>query len=651
MHAPLNLVSILATALAVLASAVPAWAGDSEGTPQADASYLAELQAEADRHRLHETRMWTLLGHYRPRWVAGVKSDVDGRGFFLSPEGKTNPRAELQDTLAAFFEPTPDDPELQNFQCAFRARYQWLRDTLQFDPVRLPPAPCPIYDKWRQTLRPQSITVVFAAAYLNNPASMFGHTFLRLDRKKRGSGTDLLAYVVNFAAEPTTTNELFYVILGSTGGFPGRFSTVPYYLKVREYNDIESRDLWEYELNLTPAEVDRVVAHLWEIGPHEMDYFYFDENCSFQLLSILEVGRPSLRLTAAFHDVVIPPDTVKAALDNAGFVASRTYRPSNYAVMLARRDLLTDAEVEVARALGDGDDVTAALEGHAPERQALVLDAAIALHRYSVGPEPPDEDKKWGRALLIRRGKLGIKTGPPAVAEPSPVEEGHASHGLGLAAGVDSSGSLVVATLQPSLHEVVAPQRGFAPNSEIRFFATSVSISDGDNRLGLERLDVLRIQSIVPIDPWDPGFSWRLNTGILRARENGCLGAKCLYAGFGGGPGLAVGLGDQVLYTFVDAEVAYGPAWKDDWGAGLGASGGLILQMGDVVRVVTEAGVTFDLDGGGLPASPVPGDVDGPRVHVDSTLGIRLSKDAELRLTYAQRRAYRSGLFGIVLYR
>jgi hypothetical protein len=616
-----------------------------------DASYLAELQVEADRRELHASRMWTLLGHYRPRWVAGVKSDVDGRGFFLSPKGKTDPRAELHDTLAAFFEPTPDNPELQNFQCAFRARYQWLRDTLEFDPTRLPPAPCPQYDKWRKTLRPRSITVVFAAAYLNNPASMFGHTFLRLDRKKRGKGTDLLAYVVNFAAEPTTTNELFYVILGTAGGFPGTFSTIPYYLKVREYNDFESRDLWEYELDLTPAEVDRVVAHLWEIAPHKLDYFYFDENCSFQLLSILEVGRPSLRLTAAFHDVVLPPDTVKAALDNEGFVKSRIYRPSNYAVMLARRDLLTPPEVEVAGELGRGEDVLARLEGLTPQRQALVLDAAISLHRYRVGVEPEDNEKKWGRTLLVRRGKLGVKTGVPEVAAPPSVEEGHGPHGLGLAAGVDSAGSLVTATIQPSLHELVAPQRGFAPNSEIRFGATTVSISDGDNRLQLERFDLLRIQSVVPLDRWDPSFSWRLNTGVFRAREDGCLGAGCLYAGLNGGPGVAVGAGDQVLYAFLDAEIGYGPAWERWFGGGLGGSAGVILQLGPVLRWVTEGGVMYDADGGGVVAEFVPGDVDGPRLHIDSTLGVRLSKDAEVRLVYGQRREYRSALLGVVLYR
>jgi hypothetical protein len=39
-----------------------------------------------------------------------------------------------------------------------------------------------------------------------------------------------------------------------TGQYPGEYSIMPYYRKVKEYGDFESRDLWEYELNLTPEE-------------------------------------------------------------------------------------------------------------------------------------------------------------------------------------------------------------------------------------------------------------------------------------------------------------------------------------------------------------------------------------------------------------
>ena len=72
---------------------------------------------------------------------------------------------------------------------------------------------------------------------------------------------------------------------------------MPYYRKVREYNDIESRDIWEYKLKLSEEEVSRVLLHLWEMQRAEFDYYFLDENCSYQLLSLLDVAREDLHLT------------------------------------------------------------------------------------------------------------------------------------------------------------------------------------------------------------------------------------------------------------------------------------------------------------------------------------------------------------------
>jgi hypothetical protein len=51
-------------------------------------------------------------------------------------------------------------------------------------------------------------------------------------------------------------------------------------------------------LDLTPVEIDRLLRHAWELQGIYARYFFFDENCSFNLLYLLDVARPSLRLTA-----------------------------------------------------------------------------------------------------------------------------------------------------------------------------------------------------------------------------------------------------------------------------------------------------------------------------------------------------------------
>src|SRR5207247_7522605 len=96
------------------------------------------------------------------------------------------------------------------------------------------------------------------------------------------------------------------------GGYPGTFSILPYYLKVREYSDMENRDLWEYELELAPPELERVLLHLWELLPAYYQYYFFDENCSYHLLGLLQVARPELELPAPFRWWALPVDTVRS---------------------------------------------------------------------------------------------------------------------------------------------------------------------------------------------------------------------------------------------------------------------------------------------------------------------------------------------------
>lgn len=77
----------------------------------------------------------------------------------------------------------------------------------------------------------------------------------------------LLDYGLNHAAHPTTLNPILYPIMGLSGMFPGMISMMPYYVKVQEYNNAESRDLWEYDLNLTPAEISMMLASVLNFQP------------------------------------------------------------------------------------------------------------------------------------------------------------------------------------------------------------------------------------------------------------------------------------------------------------------------------------------------------------------------------------------------
>ena len=180
-----------------------------------DKTYLRSLIQQTADKRLFDQRKWHLLLHYKERVFGGYESEEDGAAFFNSPVGKTEPEAELIATLRAFFIDSEHVPlSTEHPQCLFPARYAWLKSVLSFDPMKLPEQTCSRLEGWLEKLAPEKITLVFASHYINNPASMFGHTFLRIDSKPNASDLELLNYGVNYAATVDAENSFLYAIKG-----------------------------------------------------------------------------------------------------------------------------------------------------------------------------------------------------------------------------------------------------------------------------------------------------------------------------------------------------------------------------------------------------------------------------------------------------
>ena len=374
-----------------------ACAGSAARAATPDSPALAALIHDGREKKLAESREWQVMLHYRPTAFGGWKSQADGLGFFFAGKaGKTDPDAELQATIAALLRPSvrdPTNPETMHPQCLFPARYAWIKQ--QLGSAAFVDQPCPLLDAWRTGISAEAVTLVYATAYLNSPASMYGHTFLRLSRAT-GEGNPLLDYAVNFAADADTTNGVVYAIAGLTGGFQGHFYVVPYYVKVQEYSNMESRDLWEYELALNREQVGRLVLHAWETRSTYFDYFFIDENCSYQLLTLLEVADPSLHLIDDFGPRVVPADTIRVVIDQPGLVRRVAPRPSLVSTMTERRARLEGREVRAAEqwAKSPPDGASPDLTGVPAPRQAQVIDAAYDYLRYREGFKSAEPERR-----------------------------------------------------------------------------------------------------------------------------------------------------------------------------------------------------------------------------------------------------------------
>ena len=554
----------------------------------ASAAYLDELIARSRELRLSERREWHRLMHYTADLAGpGVHSLADARRFFLAPDGKTNPQGELEATLASFFSDVRETQETQNPQCAFISRYGWLDRQLGFDAARMPRRPCRRFREWREALDPHGVTLIFPAAYLNNPSSMYGHTLLRIDARDQDEKTRLLAYAINYAANTDETNGILFAVNGLFGGYPGMFSILPYYLKVREYNDLENRDIWEYELNLTPEEIDRLLMHAWELGPIYFDYYFFDENCSYYLLELLEAARPDLDLTRAFRWWAIPSDTVREVVRQQGLLKRVVYRPSNATVIRHRLGLMNPEERALAGEMGRGristrDPAYAALPETA---RARVLEVSHDYLNYlrTTGRRPVDEPAVLARDLLLERSRLGAGTDDPPVPVPEVrPDQGHGTSRIALGAGRRDRASFIELRARPSYHDLMDPDGGYARAAQTEFF--DLAVRDYGTGIG-PRLEDLRLVNIVSISPRNEFFrslSWKIDAGWARHRLAG--GDEPLVFGVHGGPGLAWTVpdslkGNTTIYAFLESTAEINKHLEKGFALGAGPSFGALTDL------------------------------------------------------------------------
>lgn len=549
--------------------------------------YQQELIEQARLTRLADEREWYLLLHYGANLFGGVTSEEDDEGFFLSPRGKHDPQAELDATIAQFFSADPVGRSEQPAQCAFIARYYWLKERLRFDRDRLAPLSCDRFERWRAELNPQGVSLIFPAAFMNNPASMFGHTFLRIDQKGHTEQTRVLAYTIDYAADVPPNAGIEYAYQGLFGGYKGFFSTPPYYLKVQAYRDIENRDMWEYQLNLTASQVDRLLMHAWEMGNAYFDYFFFKENCSYHILSLLEYADPQLHLRDRFHLWTIPAETVRVIMDYPGLVGAATYRPSRSTMIKRKRTLLTADERTLSRHILNAPDIIgdASFATLPLQRRALVLDVVSDYLRYKGESDDPEVTvyKDRNRQVLTERSKLLVPSEEveilPYTKQP---DAGHRTSRATLGGGWRNHDTFEEASFRAVYHDLLDPEEGYTPDAQIEMFGLAVRHYNRAEQTRVERATLLNILSLSPMDDLFRAPSWKVNLGMQTIRHRDCQ--LCSNGVAGGGIGAAVEsqlFKREVYFAFADAEANVSRAYEERHRIGGGATVGMLADVTD----------------------------------------------------------------------
>jgi len=458
---------------------------------------------------------WLKLLRYN-KSLFGYRSEADGKNFFLHPDGRTSPEKELKAFVKAISFGEGD------VHCRFPARFRWIKK--KHPEIATPITPCEKLDEFRGRLKAKSLFLVFSSYYLNNPASSFGHTFLRLGKNPRGQSdekvqTELLDTGINYGAETGGANPVWFAIGGLAGFFPGSYSAIPYYYKVREYNDFESRDLWSYELNFTEEEILFVVDQVWELGHTYFEYYFLTENCSYHVMTLLEGARPSLNIVKDLtYLYVIPADTIRILNDHK-LIETVKFRAAPSTIFYQQLKMLRPSEQKMMMSLYDGKkELNPELSR---ERRALIYDTALSLMDFKNAKAVLKGDEKIHakkRPLLVGRSKILIRS--PDLDFSDKMKEaphkGHRSKRVALGYLNAKGKNKIDFEWRFAYHDLLDYSPAYPHRTKLEVGRTSFRI-DGQN-LQFREFQLLDILSLGKWDRFNRASAWKVKFGNYQTR-------------------------------------------------------------------------------------------------------------------------------------
>ena len=506
---------------------------------------------------------WQKLLHYEKKGQKHI-SLIENDEYFLSTNGRFSPLDELNTSIKQF------NSENDTKKCDFPARFIYLK---QQNLVKGNLDNCKDYQQYLNDLQAKSITMLFTNAYMSNPSSLFGHTLFRIDTKRKGS--QLLAHGANFGADTQNDTGVLYALNGVYGKYFGTFTIKPYYDVINLYNNIENRDIWEYELDLTDTEQELFLALIWELKQAKIRYYFFTKNCSYVLLSILEAARPSLDLKNNFNLKSIPLSTLKA-VNKENLIKSTNYRPSRQSKITHRYNQMTSPQKEALINIIKNNKLD--LNKLNENEKSDVLETAYQYiqYQYVEGNLELSSYRKKSLDLLKQRSQINdnklyfedLKTGQNPILS-------HKEHGASFILGSRNDNFFQEFSIKPAYNDLLEQSYGMLNGAEINALETKIRHYDNNNKYILNELNILSIKSLNGKNIMFSPFSYDINFGLketFNPKTNKDTLALNLEIGVGEAYNITP---NTLLYIMNVPNASYGGGLEENGYLGFGIKAGL----------------------------------------------------------------------------
>lgn len=458
---------------------------------------------------------WLNLYYYN-KGLTGYSSNALGDHFFFSKEGRDSPEKEIEAAYRAFLDNQKMWGQVKKIsQCAFPARYEFLKKHF---PQDFKDKKCPEFDNWSKAIDAEKIYLVYAGAYPNNPASMFGHTFIRFsrgDEKEKREGSFLLNYSIGYMAVTNPADDaITYTLKGIVGGYHGYFEIKPFYLNLGIYNNSEARDLWEYEVSLNKKEVSYLLKHIWELSQNSgFPYYFFKKNCSYYMLRLIEVVKPDWRMHQDYWFFTSPLQTI-TSLKKYDDNQKVGFHPSIKRKLTWKLNQLDQKQLEKYR------QSLASLESLGKVDDPKVLETLIThwdLQNYKKNTLLSKDELKLRNLTLEKRSLHDSKAGfyykekdNNWITQTSGApDKGHPPHRIALS--YENYSKNINFEIAYGFHRFLDKPEGYEDYAFIDAMKIKGSYLTDQSKLKLIEAGILEIYSLFPFSKDMPALSWNLS--------------------------------------------------------------------------------------------------------------------------------------------
>lgn len=533
------------------------WLVSAAGAPQTD-DEVDRLKKKAINEGIYKLPVWSALIHSE-----NGRANISDPKFLLS-HNNFSLASELNLTIDFLYRGDSSNV------CRFPARYYWLRQNLNIP--ELPLDSCLEVLEFRHKAPIEKISIVFASETVSQPASMLGHSFLKL-RGKNDRGAEV-SHAITFYTDINTYNLPKLLFDSLAIGKQGYFALLPYDEMQRRYVDKEQRNLWEYELVLNNFQIELIRLHLLELKHTKLTYFFQKYNCATLLNYVISLtGKPMPDNTWW----LTPKDLIKNAQHASLIDSTQIITPSRWLFRaLATQVPLHDQQAIRQQILQGTIDNNFFQSGN--EASFIQLELAGAYNQYTYQAEEIN-DSIWTRnknAISKIKEFSFVSMQLSSNEKNNPINT-PGNRQVSLSTQNDNGEQSLMLTVLPVSHTLLDDNRGYAAESSLQLFSTTLKAPLYGGQLSLDRLVFFDMASLMPYDEFTGGKSARFHIAVEPHKNtqlensqvfttSGAMGITNriipdidLFSFLGGGVGYQGKNG--YLYTTIDAGMIIREVW------------------------------------------------------------------------------------------